>query len=210
MLKRLFFMCFVRPLVLLVSGVHLRGREHLPETGPCIVAANHNSHLDTLVLMSLFPLSMVGKVRPVAAADYFLKNRLGAWFSRNVIGIIPLKRRPDRSEGHPLSGVEKALRNGEVVIIFPEGSRGKPEEMQPFKTGIAHLARAFPEVPILPVYVHGAGKSLPKGEALFVPFIIDVVVAEPLYCGRGENHRAFTERLEQRIVTLREHHERRL
>ena len=210
MLKRLFFIGFVRPLVLLVSGVHLRGREHLPATGPCIVAANHNSHLDTLVLMSLFPLAMVDRVRPVAAADYFLKNRLTAWFSRNVIGIIPLKRRPDRSAGHPLSGVEEALKNGEVVIIFPEGSRGEPEEMQPFKGGISHLAKTFPEVPVLPVYLHGAGKSLPKGEALFVPFIIDVVVGAPLFCGLGENHRAFTERLEQRIVALREDHERRL
>jgi 1-acyl-sn-glycerol-3-phosphate acyltransferase len=205
MLKTLFFMLLVRPLILFVTGVHVQGRELLPEKGPCIIAANHNSHLDTLVLMSLFPLSMLGSVRPVAAADYFLKNRLVAWFSRKVIGIIPLRRRPDRSEGHPFSGVHKALEEGAVVIIFPEGSRGEPETIAPFKTGIAHLAKAFPGVPVLPVYVHGAGKSLPKGEALFVPFVIDVTVAPPLHAGE-ETPRAFTERLEAGIRALREAH----
>jgi len=198
MLKRLFFMLFVRPVVLLVSGVQVCGREHLPRVGPCIVAANHNSHLDTLVLMSLFPPGMVETIRPVAAADYFMKNRLLAWFAREVIGIIPLKRKPDRSAGHPLQEVEAALRGGSIVIIFPEGSRGEPERMAPFKTGVAHLAKLFPGVPVLPVYLHGAGKSLPRGEALFVPFVIDVTVGEALFCG-DESAAEFTGRLEERI-----------
>ena len=57
MLKKLFFALFVRPVVLLISGVHITGKEKLPLEGPCIIVANHNSHLDTMVLMSLFPLS---------------------------------------------------------------------------------------------------------------------------------------------------------
>ena len=208
MLKTLFFALIVRPFVLLVAGVHVRGREHLPDSGPCIVAANHNSHLDTLVLLSLFPLARIRRVRPVAAADYFMRNPLSAWFATELIGIIPIKRKPNRRDGHPLARVERALEAGETVIIFPEGSRGEPEAMQPFKTGIAHLAKAFAEVPVVPVYVHGAGKCLPKGEALFVPFGIDVSVTEPLFCGGDESHRAFTERLESRIWELHHNHER--
>ncbi len=87
---------------------------------------------------------------------------------------FPLKRRPSKEEGHPLLGVKKALEARDIVIIFPEGSRGNPEEMSSFKTGIAHLAKEFPTVPVIPVCIHGAGKALPKGEALFVPFVIDV------------------------------------
>ncbi len=203
MLKKLFFTLFVRPLVLIISGVHVVGKEKLPLKGPCIIAANHNSHLDTMVLMSLFPLSQINQVRPVAAADYFMKNRWFSWFSQNVIGIIPLKRKPTKEEGHPLLGVMKALKNSDIIIVFPEGSRGVPEEMSTFKTGIAHLVKEFPSIPVVPIYIHGAGKVLPKGEALFVPFIIDVSIGEALYL-EDENNKAFTQRLESSIKGLEE------
>ena len=201
MLKKIFFVLFVRPFVLIVSGVRVVGKDKLPLEGPCIIAANHNSHLDTIVLMSLFPLSKINQVRPVAAADYFMKNRYFAWFSQNVIGIIPLKRRPSKEEGHPLFGVTQALEKGDIVIIFPEGSRGTPEEMGTFKTGIAHLAKAFPHAPVIPIYIHGASKALPKGEALFVPFIIDVNIGEVLYY-HDKNNKVFTQRLEKSIKKL--------
>ena len=201
MLKKIFFALFVRPIVLVISGVHVVGKEKLPIEGPCIIAANHNSHLDTMVLMSLFPLSKINRVRPVAAADYFMKNRYLAWFSQHIIGIIPLKRRPSKEEGHPLLGVIESLEKGDIVIVFPEGSRGTPEEMGTFKTGIAHLAKAFPHAPVVPIYMHGAGKALPKGEALFVPFIIDVQIGDILYW-QGEDHKTFTLKLENEIKRL--------
>jgi len=201
MLKKVFFALFVRPLVLIISGVHVVGKEKLPLEGPCIIVANHNSHLDTMVLMSIFPLSKINRVKPVAAADYFMKNKWFAWFSQNVIGIIPLKRRPTKEEGHPLLGVKKALQNGDIVIVFPEGSRGVPEEMGAFKTGIAHLAKVFPSAPVVPIYIHGAGKALPKGEALFVPFIIDVNIGDSLYF-ENEDNKTFTQRVEKSIKRL--------
>lgn len=201
MLKQIFFIIIVRPIILLIAGVHLRGKENLPLDGPCIIAANHNSHLDTMVLISLFPISKIIKVRPVAAADYFLTNKLVSWFSKNIIGIIPLVRKPKKSDGHPLLEVENALKNGEIVIVFPEGGRGEAEQMVPFKTGIAHLAKSFPNVPVVPIYIHGAGKCLPKGEALFVPFIMDVSISSPIYY-EDESSREFTQRLETKIKEL--------
>lgn len=202
MLKKVFFALFVRPLVLIISGVHVLGKEKLPLEGPCIIAANHNSHLDTMVLMSIFPLSKIRQVKPVAAADYFMKNRYFSWFSENIIGIIPLKRKPSKAEGHPLLGVTKALQNGDIVIVYPEGSRGAPEEMGAFKTGIAHLVKEFPSIPVVPVYIHGAGKALPKGEALFVPFVIDVRIGDALFFS-NETNREFTVRLEECIRALK-------
>lgn len=201
MLKKIFFMLLIRPMVLIVTGVHVRGRENLSTKGASIVVSNHNSHLDTMVLMSLYPLSRLPKVRPVAAFDYFMKNKVVAWFSQNVIGIIPLKRKVSKEEGHPFAPVHKALNEGETIIIFPEGSRGEPEQMRAFKTGVSHLSKDFPEVPVVPIYIHGAGKALPKGEALFVPFIIDVFIGEPLY-NQGESHREFTARVEEKIIQL--------
>lgn len=201
MLKKIFFAFFIRPIVLIISGVNVRGQEHLPKDATSIVVSNHNSHLDTMVLMSLYPISRLPKVRPVAAFDYFMKNKYVAWFSQNVIGIIPLKRKVSKEEGHPFAPVHEALHAGETIIIFPEGSRGEPEEMKSFKTGVAHLSKDFSDVPVVPIYIHGAGKALPKGEALFVPFIIDVVIGEPLY-NKDETNREFTARLEKEIMQL--------
>lgn len=174
-----FFLLVVRPLLALVLGVNLRNAERLPRSGPAILAANHNSHLDTLLLMSLYPLAQLYRVRPVAAADYFLKNRAVAWFALNVMHILPLARRPKPGEP-PLAHLEAALAAGDILILFPEGSRGEPEKRGALKTGIAHLMEHAPAVPVVPVYLHGLGKALPRGDWLPVPFFADGRVGEPL------------------------------
>lgn len=174
-----FFLLIVRPLLALVLGVNLRHAEHLPSHGPAILAANHNSHLDTLLLMNLYPLTQLHRLRPVAAADYFLKNRLLAWFALNIMRILPLARRP-KCGAAPLAHIEAALAQGDILILFPEGSRGEPEQRSALKTGIAHLMECAPGVPVVPIYLHGLGKALPKGDWLPIPFFADGFVGEPL------------------------------
>jgi 1-acyl-sn-glycerol-3-phosphate acyltransferase len=199
--KYLFFLGIVRPLLSVILGLNVRHRERLPRQGPAILVANHNSHLDSLALMSLLPLRLLPKVRPVAAADYFLQGRLRSWVSRHLIGIIPLQRRANgQTLDERLAGVYEALDSEAILIVFPEGSRGEPERLSRFKSGIAHVAQRYPDVSMIPVFLHGFGKALPKGEAVLVPFFCDVVVGEPM--PRGLDTAAFMQVFEERMGGL--------
>lgn len=180
LLKVLFFLLLVRPVVLVVLGLNVRDRQKLPQNGPAVIVANHNSHLDTIVLMSLYPLLMLHKLRPVAAADYFLANRFMAWFSLNVIGIIPLQRKGRMKRDELFATCHAALDRGEILILFPEGSRGEPEQAAKPKKGLYHLTKDRSDTLITPVVIHGLGRALPRGEALLVPFNCDVVIGDPL------------------------------
>ena len=180
LLKVLFFGFVIKPLVLLALGLNIRNRKLLPLEGPGMIAANHNSHLDAIVLMSLFPLNKIHKVRPVAAADYFLSNRLLAWFALNVMDIIPLKRTGFKNLDELFAGCYQALEDREILIVFPEGTRGQPEQMGEIKRGLFHLLKKHDDAFITPVVMYGLGRALPRGEGLFVPYNCDVIVGERL------------------------------
>lgn len=200
LLRLLFSLCIVRPLILIVLGMNVRHRERLPKQGPAIVVANHNSHLDTLVLMTLFPLRLLHQLRPVAAADYFLRNPFLSWFSLNIMNIIPLNRKGVKRRESLFTGIYEALERKEIIILYPEGTRGEPERLDTFKSGIYHLLKECPEVPIYPVFMYGLGKALPKGTFLLVPFFCDVFIGEAMYW--QEDRHAFMKELNKRMEKL--------
>ncbi len=179
-LQILFFALLIKPLILIVIGLNCRFRNKLPKTGPAVIAANHNSHLDTLVLICLYPLSKIHRLRPVAAADYFMRGKLLSWFSLTIMRIIPIDRKNFTSRKDMFQSCHDALDNGDILILFPEGTRGEPEKQGDLKKGIYHLIKNRPDTKVTPVMMHGLGRSLPRGEALFIPFNCDVVIGDSL------------------------------
>lgn len=202
-LRRLFAFLVLRPVAVLMLGLTLHGRQNLPKAGPAIIIANHNSHLDTLVLLSLMPLRLIDKVRPVAAADYFLRNPVLAWFSLHILNILPLERGNAARGDDPLAESVAALERDEILIVFPEGSRGSAEVMGKFKGGVARLKERFPDVPVIPVFLQGAGKALPRGEIVLVPVVVDAVVGAPV--AWRENRAQFTLDMEVAVRGLGAH-----
>lgn len=177
-LRALFFLIVVRPIMLVILGMNVRHAERLPRSGPAVIVANHNSHLDALALMTLYSTRELRHVQPVAAADYFFRNRWLKWFATQIIGIIPLQRQVKNARRDPLAPINEAIEKNQIVILFPEGTRGEPEQIETFKTGVAHIAKRHPDVDVVPIFMHGFGKALPRGEALLVPFFCDVFVGE--------------------------------
>jgi 1-acyl-sn-glycerol-3-phosphate acyltransferase len=200
LLRLLFWILVARPLVLIVLGLNVRHQARLPKTGPAILVANHNSHLDTFVLMSLFPLRMLNRLRPVAAADYFLRWKPLAWFTLNIVNMIPLERGKVARGADPLQACAAALARGEILLVFPEGTRGESEAMAKFEGGVARLKEQHPDVPVVPVFMQGLGRVLPKGEIALVPVVVDVFVGEPVTWNGSRPE--FTLALQQAVLDL--------
>lgn len=201
MLRLIIFTMIIKPIILIVLGLNIRRREWLPKEGPIVIIANHNSHLDTLVLLSLFQGKGFKKARPVAAGDYFFKNKLLKWFSINIMQIIPIERKMTRDIKGLFEPIVTALDEGSIIILYPESSRGEPEKLSKYKSGIYYLMRERPDIPIQPLFLHGLGKSLPKGSKLFVPFFVDIFVGQSFLFNK--NRKEFMDELNSRMNDLR-------
>jgi len=173
------FLFIVRPVTRLLIGVAVFGRHHLRHEVPALIIANHNSHLDAAILMDLMPLRLLPRVRPVAAADYFEKNRLRQFIWRWCMNVLPIRRDVVSKTHNPLTAMIEAVDAGSTLLVFPEGTRGRPEVMSEFQSGVAHLLRRRPDLPVIPVYMRNLGFSLPKGDVVLVPMFCDVYVGEP-------------------------------
>jgi 1-acyl-sn-glycerol-3-phosphate acyltransferase len=176
-LSTLIHLVLVRPLVRLIFGVNAVGIEHFRGLDQYIIIANHNSHLDILLLFSILPVKHIEKTHPVAAKEYFSRWK---WLFRAVdylfrpIWIVRGERMKD-----PLRGMKDRLSSKRNVIIFPEGTRGSPGEIGKFQTGVGELAVAYPDVPIVPVFLFGPERALPRTSSVPLPLWNEVTVGPP-------------------------------
>ncbi len=170
-----------------------------PSRAQRIYFANHASHLDTLVLWAALPPDLRAGTRPVAAADYWGRDRLHRYLAGEVLGAVLIDRGAGAEALVPLA---VALREGASLIVFPEGTRTIAPLPGPFKSGLYHLAREFPEVELVPVYLDNLHRALPKGVYLPVPVSTSALFGAPLRVGEGEDKTAFLARARAAVTAL--------
>jgi len=199
-LRKLAHILFLRPLLKLVFGVNFIGKENLRNLDKYIIIANHNSHLDIVLLFCLLPVRDIVLTHPIADEDYFSKSRIVFRLVDFFFKPIWITRgKPDHA-GDPLGGIKEKIDNGHKVIIFPEGTRGKPGELQHFKSGIGRLVAQYPDLPIVPVFLSGPERALPKASSLLLPFWNHVIIGPP-QVSQG-THREITQSLEGILIGL--------
>jgi len=154
------------------------GRERLPVEESFILVANHGSHLDALCLLAALPLKKLHRAFPVAAKDYFFSNLQGLGFSVILLNAIPFER--SSRAGQSLALCRQLLMNpGNILILFPEGTRTRTGELGPFKPGVGALV-AGTSIPVVPCLLQGAFQAFPKGSKLPRPRKVKLVIGEPM------------------------------
>jgi 1-acyl-sn-glycerol-3-phosphate acyltransferase len=103
----------------------------------------------------------------------------------------------------PLEPLQEALRNGDSLVIFPEGTRSNKGEPQAFKSGLYHLAEQFPDAQLIPAWIDNVQRVMPKGEVVPVPILCTVTFGEPMRLQPGEDKRAFLTRARDAVLAQR-------
>jgi len=200
--QMILFALLIKPFMTLFIGLRVRGREHLPEREQFILVANHSSHLDTASLLSLFRLTRLRRIRPVAAADYFERNAFVSVLTKTLFNILPIARRGITADNHPVERMRQAIAAGDSLILFPEGTRQAQPLPGAFKAGLYHLATRYPSVELVPVYLENLHRSLPKGTLLPVPLICTVRFGSALHVLPSEDKQAFLDRARGAVASL--------
>ncbi len=157
-------------------GFHYDGLERVPKRGPFIVVANHTSHLDTGALLVLLG-GRTECLHPVAAKDYWFRDRLWTWLSRTFINAIPFDRHANFTESLRLATA--MLKNKHALLYFPEGGRSVTGEIQTFKAGLGVLAMES-GAPIVPAKISGSYEAMAKGMRYPRRHRISVRFGEPI------------------------------
>ena len=186
----------------LITGAQGHWKGCPPKAEQRIYFANHQSHLDWVLIWAALPSELRATTRPIAARDYWTASRFKHWLTREVFNAVyVVRQRTDDQD--PLEPLQQALASGDSLVIFPEGTRSNLHEPMPFKSGLYHLAEQFPAVTLIPTWIDNVQRVMPKGEVVPVPILCTVTFGAPIQLQPGEDKRAFLERARHAVLELR-------
>jgi 1-acyl-sn-glycerol-3-phosphate acyltransferase len=162
---REFLICGVLgPLMDLYTRRRVAGQEHLDGlTGQVVFVANHNSHMDTPVILRALPGRWRRRTAVAAAADYFYDKRRKALSASLVFGTVPIDRNSRAGVGPAQTAhLDRLIGDGGSLLVFAEGTRSRDGRVGRLRSGAALLASEH-HLPIVPIYVSGTREAMPRG-----------------------------------------------
>jgi 1-acyl-sn-glycerol-3-phosphate acyltransferase len=198
-----FMRYFLLGTIRLLTGAQARWVGCPPKAEQRIYFANHQSHADLVMVWAALPRELRAVTRAIAARDYWTQTAFRRWITTKVFNVVYVSRERNADED-PLDPLVQALRNGDSIILFPEGTRGFADEPQAFKAGLYNLAQKFPNVVLVPAWINNVQHVLPKGELVPVPVLCSVTFGAPMQVQEGEDHKAFLRRAREAVIALRE------
>ena len=193
----------------LIGGATIQWHCSPRADGQRIYFANHSSHLDFIVIWSALPADLRVSARPVAGRDYWEQGAVRRYLAQQVFNAVLIQRsNAESTDGRAAARASIARMAEEMgarnsLIVFPEGTRGRNNEISAFKSGLYHLARLRPDVELIPVYLENLNRILPKGEVLPVPMLSRVVFGRPLVTNVNEDKQEFLARARLALLRLK-------
>jgi 1-acyl-sn-glycerol-3-phosphate acyltransferase len=173
--------------------VRLTGREHVPIEGPFVVAPIHRSGVD-FILVGMITRR---RVRFMVKHTVWRYPMLGRFLQ--AMGAIPVDR--GTADRAALRAIEDALRAGEPVVIFPEGTRQSGDVVAPLFDGVAYLSQRT-GAPILPLGIAGSDAAMPRGSRLIRPARVNIVVGPPVPATAGASGRVSRREIREGTAAL--------
>ncbi|MFA4857725.1 MAG: lysophospholipid acyltransferase family protein [Candidatus Margulisiibacteriota bacterium] len=153
--------------------VKVEGMENLPHNQPVVLAANHQSAADILILLAYIPTYF----KFVAKRELFKVPLFGSYL--RLAGYIPIDRQSNLKAHKTLYDISKLIRAGDSILIFPEGTRTRTGELGPFKRGSLVIAQQA-GVPVVPIAISGSFNIMPKGTRVINPTKVKLSIGEPI------------------------------
>ncbi|WAH54966.1 1-acyl-sn-glycerol-3-phosphate acyltransferase [Pseudomonas silvicola] len=166
-----------------------------------IYFANHTSHMDTLAIIAALPPAARVNVKPVAAADYWGKNRFLSYLAQRGLNAVLIERNATAGK-NVLEPIFDVVQAGHSIIFFPEGTRSAQPLPGEFKSGLYRLSEQFPDVELVPIYLENLHRSMPKGKHVPLPILCTIRIGNPLPRIDGEDKQVFLARARDAIVRL--------